>query len=199
MGSPLRTRARFGSHAPLPLLGRHAPQPLHPSSNLIGKCQQQTLLASDPLPVAAVREESGTATCSDNDYRIPAATAAVACCRSSTLDYFDIAHVVRRNGGEHGVDIVRNRCSIQYDDHILPATNPERRRAAGTADQLKSSDTPHKELNHASVCGVQRRIDADRRRHRCRPGGSQDNPFPCASCQCTECGEDRRRREEPLR
>jgi hypothetical protein len=38
-------RALFGSHAPLPLLGRHALQPFHPSSNLLGKRQLQALPA----------------------------------------------------------------------------------------------------------------------------------------------------------
>src|SRR4029453_525286 len=38
-------RTLFGSHAPLPLLGRHALQLVHPSSNLLGKRQPQALLA----------------------------------------------------------------------------------------------------------------------------------------------------------
>ena len=38
-------RALFGSHAPLPLLGRHALQPVHPPSNLLGKRQLQALIA----------------------------------------------------------------------------------------------------------------------------------------------------------
>ena len=38
-------RAFFGSHAPLPLLRRHALQPFHPSSNLLGKRQLQALPA----------------------------------------------------------------------------------------------------------------------------------------------------------